>query len=283
MAADRRIDPARRAGHVAQQRLVERLAHAVEALEFVAVDAARRLDHARDGERIVGGDLRIEPRPRREQLAGAVHVAEVGHRLAREHRIVGEPALLGALDLGVPIGALDEAHHDAPPERLRRVRHPVDHRRRALLIGLHREAEAVPAGERGIGERAADDVERQFEPVGLLGVDGEVEVVGLGGARELDHPRGQLGHDAVARYRLVARMQRRELDRDAGPLRQRRRAGRGADRRDRVGIGVGSSARRPARCGRPRRACRRSSGIPDAPRPAPAPRRWSGRARNASR
>ena len=37
MAADRRIDPARRARHVGQQRLVQHLAHAVQALEFVAL------------------------------------------------------------------------------------------------------------------------------------------------------------------------------------------------------------------------------------------------------
>ncbi len=65
MAADRRIDPAGRARHLGEQRLVQRLAHAVQALEFVAFDAARLLDHARDGQRVVGGELRIEPRPRR--------------------------------------------------------------------------------------------------------------------------------------------------------------------------------------------------------------------------
>ena len=40
MAADRRIDPAGGAGASREQRLVERLAHAVQALELVALDAA---------------------------------------------------------------------------------------------------------------------------------------------------------------------------------------------------------------------------------------------------
>ena len=65
--------PAHRRGRrrpvLRDQRLVERLAHAVQALEFVAFDAARLLDHARDGQRIVRGELRIELRPRGEQLA----------------------------------------------------------------------------------------------------------------------------------------------------------------------------------------------------------------------
>ena len=94
MAADRRVDAHGGLAAIRRQRLVEHLAHAVQALELVAFDAAGVLDHARDRERIVGGELRIEPRPRRQQLAGAVQVAEVGHRLAGEHRIVGEPALL---------------------------------------------------------------------------------------------------------------------------------------------------------------------------------------------
>ena len=70
MTADRRVDAAARArGNVGEQRLVEHLAHAVQALELEAVDAAGILDDARDGQRIVGGELRIEARPRGQQLA----------------------------------------------------------------------------------------------------------------------------------------------------------------------------------------------------------------------
>ena len=179
VAADRRVDAAGDVGQFGEERLVERLAHAVQALEFVSLDAAGVLDDARDGERIVRGELRKDARAQRQQFAHAGHVAEVGHGLAGEHRIIGEPALLRALDLGVPIGALDQPHGEPAAARLRRVRDPVDHLRRALLIGLHREAEALPAAQRGIGQHGADHVERQFEPVGLLGIDGELQVVRL--------------------------------------------------------------------------------------------------------
>ncbi len=54
----------------------------------------------------------------------------------------------------------------------------------------------------------------------------------------VDEPRHQLFEHALARHRFVARMQRREFYRNAGPLRQRRVAGLRADRRDRTGIGV---------------------------------------------
>ncbi len=137
MAADRRIDPARRARHVGEQRLIQHLAHAMQALEFVALGATGLLDHARHRQRVVGGELRIEPGPRPQQLPHAGHVGQIGHRLPREHRIVGEPALLRALDLGVPVGALDEPHHQPAAEPMRGVVEPADHRAGALLIRLH--------------------------------------------------------------------------------------------------------------------------------------------------
>ena len=108
MAPDRRINPAGGVGEFGEQRLEERLAHAVEPLEFEAFDAAGILDHAGDGERVMGGELRKQPRACGKQLLHAGHVAEVGHGLAREHGIIGQAALLRALDLGVPIGALDQ-------------------------------------------------------------------------------------------------------------------------------------------------------------------------------
>jgi hypothetical protein len=40
----------------------------MQALELVTLHAAGILDHARHGERIVGGELRIEPRPAASSL-----------------------------------------------------------------------------------------------------------------------------------------------------------------------------------------------------------------------
>ena len=89
MAADRRIDAAGRLRQFGAQRVIERVAHAVEPLEFKAVDAAGIFDDARDGERIVGGELRKQSVARGEQPPHAGHVAKIGHGLAREDRIVG--------------------------------------------------------------------------------------------------------------------------------------------------------------------------------------------------
>ena len=67
----------------------------------------------------------------------------------------------------------------------------VDHVGSALLIGLDREAKAVPAAKRWIAERRRDHVERQFQPVGFLGIDGEIQIIGLGLPRQIDQARHQ--------------------------------------------------------------------------------------------
>ena len=192
----------------------------------------------RDRQRIVGGELRKDPRPQRQQLSCAGNVVQVGHRLAGEHRVVVEAALLRAFDLGIPIGALDQPHHQPAIQDARQAIDIADDRRGALLVALDREPKAVPTTERSIAQRRRDHVERQFEPVGFLGIDGEIEVMGFCAARQIDQPRHQLRHHPRVAHRLIARMQRRELYRYAGPLRQRPVAGVAADRFDRAGVGI---------------------------------------------
>ena len=109
VAADRRIGAIGELGVIRAQLRIERFAHAVQPLEFEAVAIARKLQNGRDRQRIVGGELRKDTRPQAQQLSRAGDVIQIRHRLAREHRIAVEPALLRALDLGVPIGALSPA------------------------------------------------------------------------------------------------------------------------------------------------------------------------------
>ena len=71
----------------------------------------------------------------------------------------------------------------------------------------------------------------------------------FGLARKLQHARRQLTQHALARNRLVARIQRRELDRNARAVRQPRVAAAFADRTDRpcvaleIALGIVSRAR----------------------------------------
>jgi hypothetical protein len=96
MAADRRVD-ARGDAHGLRRHhlLVERLAHAVEALELQLVArgrlAAGHLDHRREAVRVVGGELREEGFRIGDQLLGAGDIGDVGRRLAGEDRVTGRP------------------------------------------------------------------------------------------------------------------------------------------------------------------------------------------------
>jgi len=214
----------------------------MQALEFEAAAILGHLDDGGDGQRIVGGELRIDDIAQIEKLARAGEIGEIRGRLAGVYRIAFKATFLGALDLGVPIGALDQPHHHSPAMFAAEAGDMINHLRRAFLIGLDRQPETVPAGKRRIGERVVDNVKRQFQPVHLLGVDGEVEIMRLGHLRQLDQIRHQLFEHLGAMGRQIARVQRRELDRNARTVRQLapggHLVGRLADGRDGIGIGL---------------------------------------------
>ncbi len=139
MIADGRVDAARPPDLAFSDNfLVKRLAHAVQALEL---ERGRAAGDVGGGERmrIVSGKLRVEGFGVAQKQA---HTGEVGHvrvELAREHGVVGEPALLRPLDLAVPVGALDQADGDALARALRQAPQPAQHRDRALAVSLHGE------------------------------------------------------------------------------------------------------------------------------------------------
>ncbi len=147
----------------------------MQALELPVAALAGELEDGRHRVRVVGRELRIEGRAAIEQPAGAGEIGDIGRELAGIDRIAVEPALLAALDLAVPIGALDQAHHQPPLAAPGEIGKPVDHRQGALLIGLDGEAEPVPAGKLGGKRQSLDQIERQVEAVGLLGVDGKAD------------------------------------------------------------------------------------------------------------
>ncbi len=248
MAADRRVDAAGDVEPVrAEHLVVERFAHAVQALELVVRDAgvACHLAHRCQRQRVVGGELRVGHVGGGQQPARAGLIADVAVDLAREHRIAGLALHLGALDLAVPVGPLDQANGQPPPAAPREIDQPVDDPRRALLVGLHDHAEAVPVRQCRIGGEAPGDVERQIEPLALLGVDGEPHAVPAGQHAQFAHARQQFGQYPLALGAAIARVQRRQLHRDAGPGFRSERTGDGADLGDRclvggeVGIGLG--------------------------------------------
>ena len=238
VAADRRIDPQR---HVVPARGgggVQRLAHAVQPLPLAA-DAAP-FGQASDGGQsvgVVGGELAVERRRGGQQPVRAHQVREVGRGLGGVDRIVRPAADLGALDLGVPVGAFHQPHHQPPASATRQLGHLVDHRRAALLVGLDRQAESAPLGVQFRRFRQLlQQLQRERQPVGLLRIEGQVDVVL---ARRRDDPQDAriefLEHPVLLR-RLVARVQGRQLDRDAVAFLRSLPAGRLADGGDRIQV-----------------------------------------------
>ena len=238
VTADRRIGAQRQRGPVRMKLRIERVAHAVQTLKLVVAGLARKFRDGRHRQRVMGGELREDARAQGEQLARAGDIVEIGHRLAGENRIAVEAALLRAFDFGVPVRALHQAERDAPVVPLGKSVDMVDHRLGPFLIGLHGEAESIPPGERRIGEHRIDHIERQFEPVRFLGVDGEMHVTGFCALREIAHQRHNLRHHARPAQRLIARMQRGELDGDSRLVRRRAFARGRADGVDGRGISL---------------------------------------------
>ena len=229
MAADRRINPHGRL-RVADVPLelgelgIELLAHAVEALELERLAVRQRLDLA-DGVRIVRSEGRVDEIAGGEQLLGAGEVRDVGRDLAGPHRIVGQPADLGQLDLGVPVRTLDQPAHQLAAVGPRRLDHPVTQGRGALLIGLDGDAESGPAPlfaigaeQRAVGEQRLEHVHLQLEPVGLLGIDGKMDVGRRRLERQLANDRDDRRERFVAVAIFEARVKRGQLDRNARRL-----------------------------------------------------------------
>ena len=145
---------------------------------------------------------------------------------------------LRALDLAVPVGALDQPHHQPPPAAAAEVDQPVDREDRALLVGLDHEADAVPAREFGLEAKPLQQVERDLQPVGFLGIDVDADIVVPRLHGQFLQARIELGLHALPLGTAVARMQRRELDRNAGPFVDATALGGAADRMDRPPVGL---------------------------------------------
>ena len=235
--AHRRVD-AQRQLRVRGQHLAEHaLAHAVQALELERrAGLARHLGDRGDRAGVVGRELRIDHVGMADQRACAGQVRDVGVLLVREHRVAGEAEFLCALDLAVPIRALDQAHHELQLVRACDARHFVDYLERTRLVGLDRQAEAPPSRMRACDVRgkAIEHVEREFEAVALFRVDRQVHVGARRRIDERNHARHQLGEHTSALRVLAAREQGRQLDRDAVALERILAAAGLGDGRDRA-------------------------------------------------
>ena len=240
MRADGGVDPA--AGALAfQHDVMQRLTHAMQTLEFKGLmrQVAGHLQHGGHGMGVVGGELRIDSVGQRQQAAGQGDVADIAGFLAGEDGEVFQPLDLRQLDFAVPVGAFDQTHHDAAVVGFGHLVQRLDHVTGAAAIGLDDDAETLPSGQLGIGQRGLDHLERQGQAVGLFRVDVQPDAGGGGLTAEVGQNGHQFGHDARGLGDLVARMQRRQLDRDPGVRPHVRALGGTGDGGDGIGIGAG--------------------------------------------
>ena len=189
------------------QSAIKLRAHAVQALEFIAAGATSTRDDARDRQRIMRRKLRKDALARIEHFLRADDIVEIGHRLAAEDRIIGEPALLRALDLRIPIGAFDEPDGEAPVVAARQIEDKIENGFRPLLIGLDGKPKSRPAGKVGFLTERLEHIEREFEPVGFFRVDRHRDIFCPRAGDELNEARHEFRHHPQARDGLEARMQ----------------------------------------------------------------------------
>ena len=248
MAANRRIG-AHAIALVARHALVQSLAHAVQALEFVPVlgqaGLGRPVQQRGDGQRIMGRESGHQMAAA-DHLARAGQIADIGGDLAGKQREIAESHFLRMLDLGVPIGTLDQPRVDlAAGLRAKRIG-PFHDREAALGIGLDGHAETVPSFQRGMARDIANDVQADHQPLGFLGIDGQRHAGFAAPQRQIEHHLGN-DRDADARAcRLIARMQRGELDRDAVSIARSARHIGGMAIGFEIAIGIVHRARRLA-------------------------------------
>ena len=169
-----------------------------------------------DGLRVVGCEHRVDRVGRVQQATRAGLIRHVGVRFAGEHRIAALTVDLGAFHFAVPIRAFDQAHRNDAAQSTRHIGDVVNHKRRAFLIRLHDDAEPVPTLQRGVGHHLKNQVEREFQPLGFLSVDGQPDAVLPGELRQLQQARAEFTQHARTLGVFIAGMQRGQLDRDAG-------------------------------------------------------------------
>ena len=251
VGAHRGVDPARpiqfAVGDLAHHLLVQRFAHAVQALELIlarVVVLARQLVDSRQSMGVVGGELRINQVRHRQQLFRAGEIGDVGVNLAGVDRIAFETFHLRAFDFAVPVGAFHQTDHQATAAAGGEVNQVINDKRTALLVGLNHEANPVPAGQFRLEAQFFQQVEGDLQTVCLFGVNIDADVILARQQGQRFQPRVKLFHHPVILRAAVARVQRGELNGDTRTFINAAAVGGFADGMDRllirnhIGLGV---------------------------------------------
>ena len=219
MRPHRRINPA--AGLIVLlHQIMQQFAHAMQALELIGLPRQPPCHFQNCGHcmRVMGRKLRINPVRHPQQLLRTAQIGHIGRLLAGINRKTAQPFDLCAFDFRVPIGPLDQPHHDFAIQALRQPMQPIQHERRTFAIGLHHHAEPVPTGQPIIRQNGLNHVQRQVQPVRLFRVDVQPHACLFRRQGQFQRRRGQFAHDTIRLPHLVPGMQRGQFDGNAGVL-----------------------------------------------------------------
>ena len=145
MFTNRRIDPAWYFV-VRNDLVVQRIAHAVQALEFVTGAIRCHFQNGGGCVSVVRGKHRINAVAVFQQFTGTGLIGHVGRRLAAEYREVVVAFDLADLHFAVPIGAFNQAHHQLAADPDRQFTQPFNQRQTTFGISLNRQTKPFPAG-----------------------------------------------------------------------------------------------------------------------------------------
>ena len=175
-------------------RLVDRLRHAVEHLELVAVvgDApgARRDDRVRDRSQVVAAERGADLAVVIVQQARALLEARVGFGLVLEDR--DRPVLrLRVHGLGVPVGTLHESDRERHGARAGEFDDRLEIAARFFQIRLQRDA-GVQRRELVLGEQSAEQFQGDVFHLGVFHVEIDERAIVPGAPQDRTEPRRRL-------------------------------------------------------------------------------------------
>ena len=184
MGAHRRINTAGTVefaiGDFAGHLLIQRFAHAVQALELIltgVVVLSGELINRCQGVGVMRCELRIDQVRHRQQLFRAGQIGDIGINLAGIDRIAFEPVHLRAFDFAIPVGAFYQTNHQAATAAGSQVDQVVNDKRAAFLIGLDHKANPVPARQLRLKAEFFQQIERDLQTIGLFGVNVDTDIV----------------------------------------------------------------------------------------------------------
>ena len=126
---------------------------------------------------VVGGELRVDQIRYRKQFFRTGQIGNVGVHLTGIDRITFQTVHLRTFDFAIPVGALNQADHQATAAARGEVNQVVDNIRAALLVGLNNKADTVPARQFRFKTQFFQQIEGDLQSVCLFSIDIDTDVV----------------------------------------------------------------------------------------------------------